>query len=466
MYRSKPKSFPMGLIFTTALMAFALLTSSLSLMLFSAKPALGDGLTQEILSASFGNRKADLLIKMTPPVVTTETIHQQGQKPVIQFRLFDSNTNQTFKHVTYFITIEKGDKKLVFDTFHDHNGDLRIEMKPMNTSKTTIYGEQDPILNAYTGTPENPVIAAGPIFLQGGLYHFIVRISTIDFDRTLIPDNQQPTYDGWLSVGNTENQNITIDGKQIPIKIISYYDKLKNFSFNNKDMQMKLVMPFDWNLTRLNKVKIFVHEEVSIPKPNQFTAKGSYSGAVNGIDVTKNLVLDSSNPQKDVLHFMLPKNTVMHVADQVNKNGQASTPLMTFALQPGSAANGAPSMTSTMTMPSGSSSTNSNSTTTKVSIVSGASTLGEKAFSPNPVTIKEGDTVMWINNDNQFHTVTSGDPSSSGGAVIGKVFDSGLSGPNALTAKGKTFSHTFNEKGEFSYFCRLHPTMIGKVIVT
>ena len=97
-------------------------------------------------------------------------------------------------------------------------------------------------------------------------------------------------------------------------------------------------MPFDWNLTRLSKVKIFVHEEISIPKSNKFTAKGSYSGAVNGIDVTKNLVLDNSKPQKDVLHFMLPKNTVMQVADQVNKNGQASTPLITFTLQPGGAA--------------------------------------------------------------------------------------------------------------------------------
>ena len=50
---------------------------------------------------------------------------------------------------------------------------------------------EDPILNAYTGTPESPVIAAGPIFLEGGLYHFKVQISTIDFDRTLIPDDQQ-----------------------------------------------------------------------------------------------------------------------------------------------------------------------------------------------------------------------------------------------------------------------------------
>src|SRR5919197_5690977 len=142
-----------------SLLSVSILLLSSSLILFSAKPAYGDGLTQETLSASFGNRKADLLIKMQPPVVTTETIQQQAQKPVVEFRLFDSKTNQTFKHVTYFITIDNGDKKLLANTFHDHNGDLHLEMKPVNTSQITVYGDQDPILNAYTGTPENPVTA-------------------------------------------------------------------------------------------------------------------------------------------------------------------------------------------------------------------------------------------------------------------------------------------------------------------
>jgi hypothetical protein len=87
MHWSKPKSFTVGLICTTILIGSALSVSLLSsLMLFSVKPAFGDGLTQETLSASFGNRKADLLIKMWPPTVTTETIQQQGQTPVIQFK--------------------------------------------------------------------------------------------------------------------------------------------------------------------------------------------------------------------------------------------------------------------------------------------------------------------------------------------------------------------------------------------
>jgi plastocyanin len=100
----------------------------------------------------------------------------------------------------------------------------------------------------------------------------------------------------------------------------------------------------------------------------------------------------------------------------------------------------------------------------KVSIVRGASTLADKAFSPNPVNVKIGDTITWVNEDSVFHTVVSGNPSTGG--ETGKVFDSGLSGPTALTTKGKTFSHTFTEKGEFPYFCQLHPTMTGKVIVS
>ena len=100
----------------------------------------------------------------------------------------------------------------------------------------------------------------------------------------------------------------------------------------------------------------------------------------------------------------------------------------------------------------------------KVSIVSGASTLADKAYSPNPVNAKAGDTVAWTNDDTLFHTVTSGSPSSGG--ETGKAFDSGLSGTTALTTKGKTFSHKFTEKGEFPYFCQLHPTMTGKVVVS
>ena len=66
------------------------------------------------------------------------------------------------------------------------------------------------------------------------------EIATVDFDRTLIPDNQQPVYDGYLSVGNTQNYTIPMAGKEIPINIISYYDKLKDISYDNKNNELKI----------------------------------------------------------------------------------------------------------------------------------------------------------------------------------------------------------------------------------
>jgi plastocyanin len=82
---------------------------------------------------------------------------------------------------------------------------------------------------------------------------------------------------------------------------------------------------------------------------------------------------------------------------------------------------------------------NTTSSGTKASIVSGASTLADKAFSPNPINVKVGGTVTWTNDYTLFHTITSGtglsDPNK------GKEFDSGLSGPTALTTKGKLIIH-------------------------
>lgn len=101
----------------------------------------------------------------------------------------------------------------------------------------------------------------------------------------------------------------------------------------------------------------------------------------------------------------------------------------------------------------------SSSETNKVSIVKGATTLGDKAYLPNLVRIEVGSTVVWTNNDNNLHTVTSGTPNT---ANVGEAFDSGLT---ALITPAKTFSHKFTNTGEFAYFCRVHPTMVGKIIV-
>ena len=71
-------------------------------------------------------------------------------------------------------------------------------------------------------------------------------------------------------------------------------------------------------------------------------------------------------------------------------------------------------------------------------------TIDGTAFKPAALTIKPGDSVLWVNKDIVSHTATSTAP---------KVFESGT------LDTGKSWKMTFKTKGDFPYTCRFHPTM-------
>ena len=82
--------------------------------------------------------------------------------------------------------------------------------------------------------------------------------------------------------------------------------------------------------------------------------------------------------------------------------------------------------------------------------------VDDACYLPPALTIPSGTTVTWVVDDNAAHTVTSGSP--SGG--IGELFDSGL------VIAGAEFEYTFENPGDFEYFCVVHPWMVGTITVT
>jgi len=94
-----------------------------------------------------------------------------------------------------------------------------------------------------------------------------------------------------------------------------------------------------------------------------------------------------------------------------------------------------------------------------ISLPTGSSVPGcdetSECFIPAQVSISVGETVTWSNDDTAAHTVTSGLPAEGPDGN----FDS------SLFMAGTTFDHTFDEAGEYDYFCMVHPWMIGKVSV-
>ncbi len=98
--------------------------------------------------------------------------------------------------------------------------------------------------------------------------------------------------------------------------------------------------------------------------------------------------------------------------------------------------------------------------TIEVSITPGSSSKTTDAYDPNPVEASVGDTVRWTNDDTTPHTVTSGTNAQPDGK-----FDSSPN-LNPLMVPQQTFEHTFEEAGEFPYYCAVHPNMVGTVIVS
>ena len=71
------------------------------------------------------------------------------------------------------------------------------------------------------------------------------------------------------------------------------------------------------------------------------------------------------------------------------------------------------------------------------------------AFSAPTITVAAGTTVKWTNNDDIPHTVRAVD-----GSFHSKAMDT-----------ADSYAFTFTKPGVYSYFCSLHPKMVGKVVV-
>jgi plastocyanin len=70
-------------------------------------------------------------------------------------------------------------------------------------------------------------------------------------------------------------------------------------------------------------------------------------------------------------------------------------------------------------------------------------------FGPQTITVPVGTTVTWTNKDDIPHTAVSTD-----GVFKSKVMDT-----------DEQFSFKFTKAGTYSYFCSVHPKMMGQVVV-
>ena len=87
-----------------------------------------------------------------------------------------------------------------------------------------------------------------------------------------------------------------------------------------------------------------------------------------------------------------------------------------------------------------------NSTSSKQNTIE----IKDFAFNPQTITVKSGQTITWINRDEEPHTVVS----------VEKQFKK-----STALDTDQTFTITTGAPGTYTYFCSVHPKMTGTIVV-
>jgi hypothetical protein len=297
--------------------------------------AFADGLTQENIQGNIAGRDVNLFVKVNPPILTTQT----QEDAYVQVRLFEGN-NETIKYTTFIIEVSKvtgsGEDVLMFpEAFHTESGLLTLKIEPQE-GETRVLATKEGVLDAYKADPGGTINIRGPLLLEGGLYHFTIDLIGVDSIKELLPADQVKTFDTYLSVGDVVTQDVQYQGETYPLTIISYYDKVQDFAFDQDAATFSWSMPFNWDIERIKSAQnMFVHEEIKVPKSLQGV------GDVNAFEATVNdkpiigrmLAVDPFSSETElILHFLINKNDIIAMADQVPDGASE----MTFSFAPAS----------------------------------------------------------------------------------------------------------------------------------
>ena len=289
-----------------------------SAALFIPQKAYGDGFTQENVKANIGNRVITTFIKLSPPIITSDT---SGDKYLF-LRFFDANTNTTINNVEFFVNVTKGNNILMHDLFYTKSGYMLLKLLPgdCHNAVCTVYGDQNPTLGGWMSQTDEVSIIS-PILASGGLYHLNISLLSLDFGNTLVDQSNPPKFDSYLSVGDISNQDVTYQNKQYNTTLISYYDKTSDFNFDESKKQFSWKMPFDWDVSRFQDRPIFIHEELRVPKSlTAFSDTPTYTASAEGFGLTGRRIIADPYTVGDymIVHLFLNKPDLVNIAKTVS----------------------------------------------------------------------------------------------------------------------------------------------------
>lgn len=293
---------PVQMYGISALIVIILISSQLP------QPAYSHGLSNdEAQPQVVGDKNITVAVKMTPSFILDNL-----KDATIQIRLKDVKTNATIPHATLLVTIYKQGRALLNEQFHTHDGELLLSIKPTDTNNPVISANKEQL--GWIGSKASPVSVEAPVYLDGGLYHYKIEVLTLERDDNLT--DPPLIFDAYVSVGEEDRHPVTNNGQEYDFGTRTYFDKIGEFKFDENAGAIQFTMPLNWDRQFLSQIPL-LHIEVLIPKSVSELMVSGYRGTLNGVELPRNaLMIDDSNPDTRIVHYMISGSKLTDIADQ------------------------------------------------------------------------------------------------------------------------------------------------------
>ena len=266
----------------------------------SLQNAYGHGLGYEILPpVMLGDKEVAL------EVTSAQYSDPDSADRQIALSLFETSSAITVREVTYHITAYKGNDFLFEDTFQSDDGIFTMNFIPTESGEIQLLEETEgSFFDTITGIQKNVISVRGSIFESGGLYKFNVEILTA---YSYTNELEGPIlYDVGLSIPDRTYYDIedTNFGNQ-EVSVITYYDQIENFQYDQKTNSISFSMPFEWSENNINQTSV-VHEEIVISKTFGDLMVESLSVYVNGVELPDYVItLDGFSEHTRIIHVIV-----------------------------------------------------------------------------------------------------------------------------------------------------------------
>ena len=287
------------------------------------------GSTQVAYGGGSGSEESDVLF-----------INQNYFK--VQLETSPSILEGNEEHVTFDITTINDDtEQIVLGTEHrvkifDGQGNLIVEFdaySPNEKLRTLIVPSQNVNFSgettengAWLASNDSPLTIEAPLFLEGGLID--VQMTLLSIENEPVSGTETP-FQILFTMGEFTPFSIEIDDVTHDLMFATYFDKIENFHYDQRDKKLTAQMPFDWNEDFIESIP-FVHAEYYIPKTVDIFENHDIILTVN--DISYFGTIDRSGDEEIVVHFLLSSKKLLKMIDE---NPSDLNDKMIFGIQSG-----------------------------------------------------------------------------------------------------------------------------------